>query len=78
MWSFILRRILYIIPTLIGISIVSFVIINLPPGDYLTAKITELELQGDTTSREYLEQLRGYYGLDKPLYTQYFYGFPDL
>ncbi len=72
MWSFILRRILYIIPTLIGISIVSFVIINLPPGDYLTAKITELELQGDTTSREYLEQLRGYYGLDKPLYTQYF------
>ena len=72
MWSFILKRILYIIPTLIGISIVSFIIINLPPGDYLTAKITELELQGDTTSREYLEQLRGYYGLDKPLYTQYF------
>ena len=72
MVGFILRRILYIIPTLIGISIVSFVIINLPPGDYLTARIAQLELQGDTTSRHYLEQLRSYYGLDKPIYTRYF------
>jgi peptide/nickel transport system permease protein len=72
MIAFILKRILYIIPTLIGISIVSFVVISLPPGDYLTARISELELQGDTTSRQYLEQLRSYYGLDKPVYTQYF------
>lgn len=72
MISFILRRILYLIPTIIGISIVSFVVINLPPGDYLTARIAQLELMGDTTSRQYLEQLRTYYGLDKPVYTQYF------
>jgi peptide/nickel transport system permease protein len=72
MIAFILKRILYIIPTLIGISIVSFVVISLPPGDYLTARISELELRGDTTSRQYLEQLRSYYGLDKPVYTQYF------
>jgi len=70
--TFILRRIAYILPTLIGITIVSFIVINLPPGDYLTARIAELEIRGDTTSRQYLEQLKSYYGLDKPLYTQYF------
>lgn len=72
MLNFIIRRVLYIIPTLIGISIVSFIVINLPPGDYLTARISELELRGDTTSRQYLEQLKTYYGLDKPVYVQYF------
>lgn len=72
MIGFIIRRILYIIPTIIGISIVSFIVINLPPGDYLTARIAQLELMGDTTSRQYLEQLRVYYGLDKPIYMQYF------
>ena len=69
--DFIIRRILYLIPTLILISIVSFIIINLPPGDFLTAQIAELEMRGDTTSRQYLEQLKSYYGLDLPIYVQY-------
>lgn len=71
MSDFIIRRVLYLIPTLILISIVSFVVINLPPGDFLTARIAELEMRGDTTSRQYLEQLKGYYGLDLPVYVQY-------
>jgi peptide/nickel transport system permease protein len=69
--EFIIRRLLYLIPTLIMISIVSFIIINLPPGDFLTARIAELEMRGDTTSRQYLEQLREYYGLDQSIYVQY-------
>lgn len=71
MQEFIIKRIIYLIPTLILISVVSFIIITLPPGDYLTARIAELELQGDTSSRQYLEQLRGHYGLDRPVYHQY-------
>ncbi len=71
MREFMIKRICYLIPTLIAISIVSFIIINLPPGDYLTARIAELEMQGDSTSKEYLEQLTSYYGLDKPMYEQY-------
>ncbi|HHY97764.1 MAG TPA: ABC transporter permease [Firmicutes bacterium] len=71
MREFMIRRFLYLIPTLILISIVSFIIINLPPGDYLTARIAELEMAGDTTSRQYLEQLKTYYGLDRPVYVQY-------
>ena len=71
MQEFIIRRLLLLIPTLIAISIVSFVVINLPPGDFLTARIAELEQKGDTTSRQYLEQLKSYYGLDQPIYVQY-------
>jgi len=69
--EFILKRLFHLIPTIILISLVSFVIINLPPGDYLTARITELELQGDTSAREHLERLRTHYGLDQPIFVQY-------
>jgi len=50
---------------------VSFILISLPPGDYLTALIAQRELEGDTTSRDYIEDLREYYGLDQPSYVQY-------
>ena len=46
MLRFILRRLLYLIPTLFAISIVAFAIIQLPPGDYLTSVIAELSEQG--------------------------------
>ena len=51
MTTYIIRRLLLAIPTLILISIISFVIIQLPPGDYLTQKIAELEQRyGDSSS----------------------------
>ena len=46
MIAFILRRLAHMIPLLLAISIISFVVINLPPGDYLTVKILELESRG--------------------------------
>ncbi len=71
MINYIFRRILYMIPTLIIISMVSFVIIQLPPGDYLTTKIAQLEAQDELVNRNLIEALREEYGLDKPIYVQY-------
>ena len=71
MWIFILRRILILIPTLILISLVSFFIIQLPPGDYLTVKIAQMEETGDEVSLEAVAQMRKRYGLDLPVYHQY-------
>ena len=71
MVNHIIRRIIYMIPTLIIISMVSFVIIQLPPGDYLTTKIAQLEAQDELVNRDLIEALREEYGLDKPLHVQY-------
>lgn len=60
------------IPTLLVISAVIFIIIQLPEGDYLSTYIAELESQGETVSRERVEFLRQQYGLDRPLVVQYF------
>jgi peptide/nickel transport system permease protein len=72
MTNYILRRLLIAIPTLIAISILSFVIIQLPPGDYLDQKIAQLEQQyGDSSSVAQAEQLRKHYGLDRPMPERY-------
>jgi peptide/nickel transport system permease protein len=69
---YILRRVLFAIPTLILISIISFIIIQLPPGDYLDQKIAQLEQQyGDSSSIAQADALRKRYGLDQPVYKQY-------
>ena len=53
MGVYILRRILYMIPVLLAVSILSFIIIQLPPGDYLTTKMARLQLeQGSQASEE--------------------------
>lgn len=67
----ILKRLLWMIPTLLLVSIISFTIIQLPPGDYLTSYITALEATGDTVSAEQAQALRQRYDLDQPLQTQY-------
>lgn len=72
MTNYIIRRILLAIPTLIAISIISFIIIQLPPGDYLDQKIAQLEQQyGDSSSIAQADQLRHRYGLDKPAPQRY-------
>ena len=72
MFRYLVRRILIMIPTLLVISALVFVIIQLPEGDYLTTYIAELESQGEDVSREKIEFLRQQYGLDKPPVQQYF------
>ncbi len=59
------------IPTLLVISALVFIIIQLPEGDYLTSYITELEAQGEKVSAEKIQFLREEYGLDKPPLERY-------
>ncbi|WP_407697365.1 ABC transporter permease [Skermanella rosea] len=60
------------IPTLLAISAITFVIIQLPPGDYLTTLMTELESRGEAIDESRLQFLRETYGLDRPMIEQYF------
>jgi peptide/nickel transport system permease protein len=71
MLIYILRRLLSMIPTLLVISILVFVIIQLPPGDYLESYIAELQSQGESIDEQKIAFLRHEYGLDLPLYQQY-------
>ena len=70
MLAYTLRRILLMIPTLLVISFVTFVIIQLPPGDYLTNQIAELRSQGDTAALAKVQFLRQQFGLDKSFLEQ--------
>ena len=60
------------IPTLLVISALVFVIIQLPEGDYLESYIAELESQGESVNKEKIAFLREQYGLDKAVWEQYF------
>ncbi len=82
MWSLIINRLLWMGPTLLIISILSFVIIQLPPGDYLTSYVSALQASGEPISMEQAQALRQRYNLDEPAVTQYlkwmgFYWFFD-
>jgi peptide/nickel transport system permease protein len=72
MLSYLVRRILVMIPTLLVISVLIFGIIQLPEGDYLSSQIAELEAMGETVAKEQIEFLRKQYGLDQPFIVQYF------
>lgn len=72
MLQYILKRILYMVPTLILISVVSFIIIQLPPGDFLTSYIAQLSQTGETVDEATIAALKKRYGLDQPYYIQYF------
>ncbi|HNT36800.1 MAG TPA: ABC transporter permease, partial [bacterium] len=71
MVTYILKRIVLMIPTLILISIISFTIIQLPPGDYLTTYIANLAQTGEDADEALVASLRARYGLDQPLPMQY-------
>ncbi|HEX2649693.1 MAG TPA: ABC transporter permease [Burkholderiales bacterium] len=71
MLTYTIRRILIMIPTLLVISFVTFSIIKLPPGDFLSNQIAELQSQGDKAAMEKITFLRKEFGLDKPFLEQY-------
>jgi len=70
-FAYTIRRIFTMIPTLIAISIIVFVIIQLPPGDYLSTYIAELQAQGEGVDQQRIDFLREQYGLDEPMWQQY-------
>ena len=72
MKNYVLQRLVYLVFLLWMVSIVTFVVIQLPPGDYLSTFISRLEQAGEDLSEEQVEALRRQYGLDLPLYLRYF------
>lgn len=71
MLGFIVKRVLYMIPTLFGMSLVSFFIIQLPPGDFLTSLISAIANSGQNLNSATVAKLTAQYGLDQPFYVQY-------
>ena len=72
MLTYIIRRVLLIIPTLLIVSLISFIVIDLPEGDYIDSYVASLEISGADMSQEAIESLRQRYGLDQPLPVRYF------
>lgn len=72
MVRYLLNRVLTMALTLAVVSALIFFIINLPPGDFLSNQIAELQAQGESASVEKAEFLRQQYSLDQPLWKQYF------
>ena len=71
MFGYLIRRVMYGLLTIFAVSVLSFVIIQLPPGDYVTSYIAALEAQGDEVNAEEAASLREYFGLGEPIYVQY-------
>lgn len=71
MLTYVIKRVLFMIPTLIAVSIVAFVLIQLPPGDFVTTLAAQMSQMGDTIDPTTLAMLREQYGLNEPIWKQY-------
>lgn len=71
MLRYLVKRLIYMIPTLFGMSIIAFLIIQLPPGDYLTSMIARMTDSGQTVDPAQVALLREVYGFDDPVWVQY-------
>ena len=71
MLQYIVKRTLVLIPLLLALSIVVFIIIQLPPGDYLTTYINQLRSTGMEVTEDQIKALEARYGFDQPMYMQY-------
>lgn len=74
MLFYIIRRFLYMVVVLLMVSVVAFIIIQLPVGNYLLFHIAQLEARGQRLDKAEIASLTKQYDLDKPLYSQYFLG----
>jgi peptide/nickel transport system permease protein len=68
MWQFVLKRLLHMIPLLIGVSLLTFLLMSLAPGNYFTTL-----QQNPQVSHETIAKLQAQFHLDQPWYVQYFY-----
>ncbi len=78
MWAFLTRRFLYMVLLILVTSMVSFVIIQLPAGDYITTLAVRYAATGQVVEQEVLDALRIQFGLDQPVYIQYFKWFTNV
>lgn len=71
MFAFVVKRLVIFIPMIVVVSIVSFVLIQAPPGNFLDDYINQLRAQGEQVDLAEIENLKRRYGLDQPMYVQY-------
>ena len=71
MIDYVLRRVAYMVVVLVIISVCAYVIIQLPPGDYLTDYLARLQSRSTGVDEAMIEALRKQYGLDLPMHMQY-------
>jgi peptide/nickel transport system permease protein len=71
MLAYLVRRLILAVLTVWAVSILAYVVIELPPGDYITSYIAQMSSSGSFVSAQEAEALRQQYGLDQPLYIQY-------
>jgi peptide/nickel transport system permease protein len=71
MLAFIVRRLLAMIPTLFLVSILTFIIIELPPGDFMTSLAALVGSSGSSMDQSTIENMRHQYGLDQPAHIRY-------
>jgi microcin C transport system permease protein len=80
--TYLLRRVVLVIPTLFGITLVTFLVVNLAPGGPVEQKIYQIKYSGRSgrvaanraqqgVSKEVVEAIKKQYGFDKPLWTRY-------
>ncbi len=72
MLAFVIRRIVIIVPLMLLISLITFVVIQLPPGDYLTTYVNNLRASGTELDEAQIQALTAQFGLDRPFYEQYY------
>jgi peptide/nickel transport system permease protein len=72
MLRYILKRLVFAVPTLFAVSVIAFVIIQLPPGDYLTTLMADWASQGGAVEAGTVAAMRERYGLDLPMHMQYY------
>src|SRR3954449_7548456 len=71
MLNYIIRRLLYMVVTLVFVSILSFILIELPPGSYLDSELNRLRTVGGNISVDQINDLKKRYGVDEPLPLKY-------
>jgi len=71
MLKFIVKRLFWMLPFLVAISFLSFVLIQLPPGDFVTSYIATLAASNEVVDRNMAADLRSRFGLDQPMIVQY-------
>ncbi|MCE2524069.1 MAG: ABC transporter permease [Rhodobacteraceae bacterium] len=72
MWRYILKRVFWMVPFLFAVSIVAFLLIQAPPGDFLTTYMAKLGESNEVLDQATIDNLRQRFGLDQPIYVQYF------
>nr|WP_314257343.1 ABC transporter permease [uncultured Devosia sp.] len=71
MLTFMIRRLGYMLVTLALVSVLTFIIIQLPPGDYLSSMVAGMTAEGVEVNQAFINGMRERYGMGEPLYIQY-------